>query len=113
MPLELQNQADCFLVLTVKDHDLLGANEFMGEAFSSFQKIASQQCDIQDADQFHLILTKPSNKGKANYSCFHLYFQVVIYSYRHRFRESANFGDSHLGQGGQRVCETRKEENER
>lgn len=66
MPLELQNQADCFLVLTVKDHDLLGANEFMGEAFSSFQKIASQQCDIQDADQFHLILTKPSNKDSEN-----------------------------------------------
>jgi len=61
---ELQTTPDCFILLTLKDRDLIGTNELMGEAFLSFQHIprGDSVSAIKSMDQLHLYLSKPSNK---------------------------------------------------
>ena len=62
---ELQTCGDCFIVLMVKDYDLLGSNEFIGEAFLPFQQIprGDNAHAIKEFDQIHLPLSLPPNKG--------------------------------------------------
>ena len=62
VPEELQTSDDYFIRFTVMDWDMIGANDFMGEAFLSFPKIlrGDMTSAIADLDQIHLSLSKPS-----------------------------------------------------
>jgi len=63
VPQELQTSPDHFILLTVVDWDMLSANDFMGEAYLSFQQIlrGDMPTAIVDMDQIHLNLSKPPN----------------------------------------------------
>jgi hypothetical protein len=60
-----KNAASCLLL---KDKDLIGANEMMGEYFLGFQQITrgDSSVDMNDLEQMILPLTKPLEKGKIN-----------------------------------------------
>jgi len=47
------------------DWDMIGANDFMGEAFLSFQNIlrGDMASALADMEQIHLHLTKPAKKS--------------------------------------------------
>lgn len=47
------------------DWDMIGANDFMGEAFFSFQQIprGDSASAMADVDQIHLQLSKPSDRN--------------------------------------------------
>jgi len=68
---ELQTCNDCFVLLTVKDRDLLYTSELLGEAFLSLHRIprADSVSAIKDFDQIHLHLSKPTNKES---ECLHI-----------------------------------------
>lgn len=65
MPGNFQTSDDCFLLFTVMDWDMIGANDFMGEAFLSFQNIlrGDMASALADMEQIHLHLTKPAKKS--------------------------------------------------
>ena len=71
VPLERQSQSDCFILLTAKDHDRLGSDEYMGDAFLSFQQITRGDSEetINDLEQILLQLSYPCNKGSFIYLC--------------------------------------------
>ena len=58
---ELQSSAECFVLITVKDWDLMSRDDFIGEAFLSFDKISrdDHQQQSDDSEQLLLPLTHP------------------------------------------------------
>lgn len=65
VPKSLQTNQECCILFTVKDKDLIGANELMGESFVSFQQIprGDTAIDMNDLEQIILPLTRPPEKG--------------------------------------------------
>ena len=63
------NPECCHILFTLKDKDLIGANEMMGEYFLGFQKITrgDSSVDMNDLEQMILPLTNPLEKGKINF----------------------------------------------
>ena len=49
------------LWFTVRDHDMLTPDDFMGDAFLSLAQIASA-----DGRQIHLTLSRPTDEGEQN-----------------------------------------------
>ena len=78
VPQELQTSPDHFILLTVVDWDMLSANDFMGEAYLSFQQIlrGDMPTAIVDMDQIHLNLSKPPNTGK---NSLHMIRKIKFY----------------------------------
>lgn len=69
VPRELQT-SDSLVHFTVMDWDMIGANDFMGEAFFSFQQIprGDSASAVADVDQIHLQLSKPSDRSKTAFN---------------------------------------------
>ena len=67
MEKSLQTSDECLILLAVKDRDLIGANQLMGESFLDFRRIArgsaDESIDMADLDQIILPLTKPTDQG--------------------------------------------------
>ena len=59
---DLQSSAECFVLITVKDKDLIGTNELIGEAFLAFQKI-NRADQPSEPEQILLPLTQPPDQG--------------------------------------------------
>ena len=57
---ELQTSCDCFILFTVKDKDLIGTNELIGEAFLPFHKVGRNN---SEPEQILLPLTQPPDQG--------------------------------------------------
>ena len=111
---ELQTCNDCFVLLTVKDRDLLYTSELLGEAFLSLHRIprADSVSAIKDFDQIHLHLSKPTNKGKLLPSNS---FQIDDKSNQIKFFRVGMFthpGEQELGQSCQRFRQEREEKDE-
>lgn len=68
VPKSLQTNPECCILFTIKDKDLIGANEMMGEHFLGFQQITrgDSSVNMNDLEQVILPLTKPLEKGNAN-----------------------------------------------
>uniref|UniRef100_A0A0N8EGD3 Unc-13 D n=1 Tax=Daphnia magna TaxID=35525 RepID=A0A0N8EGD3_9CRUS len=64
VPKSLQTNPECCILFTVKDKDLIGANEMMGEYFLGFQEITrgDSSVDMNALDQRILPLTKPQDQ---------------------------------------------------
>ena len=62
----MQTSPDCFVLLTVKDRDLIGTNEMMGEAFLAFRRIVRCDSDTKDLDQMILPLTTANDPGESD-----------------------------------------------
>ena len=61
---ELQTRSDCLILLTVKDYDVVGSDEFMGDAVICFDEIPrGDTVSITDLEQIHLNLSSPSSEG--------------------------------------------------
>jgi hypothetical protein len=57
---ELQRTEDSLVHLVVKDYDMLGSNEVVGEAFVKFSTIPRERASIDQLPQIHLPLTRPA-----------------------------------------------------
>ena len=57
---DLQTSSECFILITVKDKDLIGTNELIGEAFLPFQRVGR---DYSEPEQILLPLTQPPDQG--------------------------------------------------
>ncbi|EFX82091.1 hypothetical protein DAPPUDRAFT_316637 [Daphnia pulex] len=64
VPKSLQTNPECCILFTLKDKDLIGANEMMGEHFLGFQQITrgDSSVNMNDLEQMILPLTKPLEK---------------------------------------------------
>jgi BAI1-associated protein 3 len=56
----LQRTKDALIHFVVKDHDLIGTNEMVGEAFFAFSDIRYDS-DLMSVPQFHLPMTRASS----------------------------------------------------
>ena len=105
MEKSLQTSDECLILLAVKDRDLIGANQLMGESFLDFRRIArgpaDESIDMADLDQIILPLTKPTDQG-----IFDRFVNLDVHLYRNckihfRIGIFERAGGTDVGQGGQ------------
>lgn len=67
MAKSFQTNEECFILFSVKDRDLIGTNELMGESFLSFQQIprGDASIDMTELNQVILPLSTPVEKGRS------------------------------------------------
>lgn len=74
---------DAMLLFMVKDQDYFGmSSQFMGEAYYSFLDIPSttMETNIQEMQQIHLKLSKPTNFGENNKRQHRSIWTKIVYN---------------------------------
>lgn len=115
VPKSLQTNPECCILFTLKDKDLIGANEMMGENFLGFQQITrgDSSVEMNDLEQMILPLTKPLEKGVQIILIITTWTQTKTVFSSNRIRIAECSRGPHMGEGGQRFRQKGEETYER